>query len=129
LKSPQVTDTTIERLVSVILRMGVLVSGLVVLLGGVYFLVRHACEQTDFHTFRGAPSIDRIVDQIVLGAIRLRARSIIQFGILLLIATPIVRVVAALAGFAMERDKAYVVITTIVLGVLLYSLISGAAGG
>ncbi|MDQ2773857.1 MAG: DUF1634 domain-containing protein, partial [Acidobacteriota bacterium] len=63
------------------------------------------------------------------GAVHLRARSIIQFGILLLIATPILRVAFSLVGFAMERDKAYVLITTVVLAILLYSLINGAVAG
>jgi uncharacterized membrane protein len=69
------------------------------------------------------------VPQIVRGAISLRARSIIQFGLLLLIATPILRVAFSLAGFTLERDRVYVVITAIVLAVLLYSLISGAIQG
>ena len=56
----------------------------------------------------------------------MRARSIIQAGILLLIATPIARVAFSLAGFGLERDGKYVVITAIVLAVLLYSLTSGA---
>ncbi len=129
MNTPKVTDTSIERMVSVLLRTGVLISGLVVFAGGVYFVFHHGHETADFHTFRGEPSIDRIVHQIAAGALHLRARSIIQFGILLLIATPILRVAFSLVGFAMERDKAYVLITTIVLAILLYSLISGAVGG
>jgi uncharacterized membrane protein len=129
MNTPKITDTSIERMVSVLLRTGVLISGLVVFAGGVYFVFRHAHETADFHTFRGEPSIDRIIHRIALGALHLRARSIIQFGILLLIATPILRVAFSLVGFAMERDKAYVLITTIVLAILLYSLVSGAVGG
>ena len=54
-------------------------------------------------------------------------QAIIQFGLLLLIATPVARVAFAAIGFAMERDYLYVVITLIVLVVLLYSLF-GSAG-
>ena len=79
--------------------------------------------------FNGQPGIDRIVSQIVGGAIALRARSIIQLGILLLIATPIARVTVSLVGFALERDRTYLMITAIVLSILLYSLISGAVQG
>jgi uncharacterized membrane protein len=129
MNKPKITDTSIEHMVSTLLRTGVLISGLVVLAGGVYFGIRHAGENVDFHTFRGEPSIDRILHQIVLGAVVLRARSIIQLGILLLIATPILRVAFSLVGFALERDKVYVLITSIVLLVLLYSLISGAVAG
>ena len=127
MRTPKVTDSKIEEGVSVLLRTGVLVSGLIVFLGGIYFVFRHGGEQADFTTFHGETGIDRDVVQIVVGAFRLRARSIIQFGILALIATPIVRVAFSLVGFVLERDRVYVLITSIVLLVLLYSLISGAA--
>jgi uncharacterized membrane protein len=41
----------------------------------------------------------------------------------LLIATPIVRVFLSIVGFAIERDRLYVVFTVIVLIVLLYSFL------
>lgn len=126
---PHVSDRTIERLVSIVLRGGVSLSALVVLMGGVYYLVRHGEQPADFHNFHALPGADRIVGQIVHGAFQQRGRSIIQAGILLLIATPIARVAVSLAGFAMERDGKYVVITAVVLTVLLYSLISGAMAG
>jgi uncharacterized membrane protein len=129
MKIPTITDTTIERIVSVLLRSGVVISGVVVFLGGVYYLARHGHEYADHHSFHGEPSVDRIVGQIIAGAIALRARSIIQLGLLLLIGTPIARVAFSLVAFALERDRTYVVITAIVLTVLLYSLISGALQG
>jgi uncharacterized membrane protein len=45
-----------------------------------------------------------------------------QLGLLLLIATPIARVMFSAVAFAMERDRMYVGFTLIVLAVLLYSL-------
>lgn len=123
------SDTTIKRVVSVVLRTGVSLSALVVLIGGIYYLVRHGEEPVAFHLFRGEPSADRIVGQILFGAVHQRGRSIIQTGILLLIATPIARVAFSLVGFALERDGKYVLITAIVLAVLLYSLVSGAISG
>jgi uncharacterized membrane protein len=91
--------------------------------------LRHGREAIEYHTFHGQPSIDRIASEIVKGAIALRARSIIQLGVLMLIATPIARVALSLVGFALERDRTYVVITGIVLATLLFSLISGAVQG
>jgi uncharacterized membrane protein len=49
---------------------------------------------------------------------------VIQLGLLVLIATPVARVVFSIAGFTLERDWTYVVITAIVLAILLYSLTS-----
>lgn len=129
MKMPRITDLTIERMVSALLRGGVVISGAVVFVGGLHYLARHGQEYADHHSFHGEPSVDRLVGQIIGGAISLRARSIIQLGLLLLIATPIARVAVSLVGFTLERDRTYVVITAIVLTVLLYSLINGALQG
>ena len=129
MKREKMTDTVMERMISVLLRTGVLLSGAVVLTGGVYFVARHGSEPANYHTFNGQPSADRIISQIILGAFALRARSIIQLGILLLIATPVARVALSLVGFALERDRTYALITGTLLGILLYSLMSGALQG
>ena len=50
----------------------------------------------------------------------------IQFGLLLLIATPVARVVLCVIGFARQRDRLYVVVSSVVLLVLIYSLSKGA---
>jgi uncharacterized membrane protein len=55
----------------------------------------------------------------------LNSRGLIMLGLLLLIATPVARVIFSAFAFARERDFTYVCITLIVLGVLLYSLFSG----
>lgn len=123
------TDEGIERSVSTILRAGVVLSGAVVLAGGVYFLVRHGNELLHFQTFMGQPEIDRVPHEIVIAAVHLRARSVIQLGALLLIATPIVRVGVSLVDFAFERDWTYVAITAIVFVLLMYGLMSGIAAG
>ncbi len=129
MSAPKMTDSSLERMVSILLRSGVLISGAVVLIGGIYYLARHGAESADYHTFNGQPRVDRIVSEIVKGAVALRPRSIVQFGILLLIATPIARVAFSITGFALERDRKFVIITAIVLAVLLYSLVSGALQG
>jgi uncharacterized membrane protein len=120
------TDRKIEQDVSVLLKAGVLISGAVTLLGGAVFLLRHWSEPVHYQSFHSQPRVDRIVPEILAGALRLRARSIIQLGILLLIATPVARVAFSLLGFALERDGKFVFITAIVLAILLYSLIAGA---
>ncbi|MDQ2839684.1 MAG: DUF1634 domain-containing protein [Acidobacteriota bacterium] len=123
------TDQSIERSVSVLLATGVIIAGSVTLVGGALFLSHHWRDTVDYRAFHGEPSIDRLIPEIVVGAFKLRGRSVIQFGMLLLIATPVARVALALYGFASERDREFVVITALVLAILLYSLISGAVGG
>ena len=52
---------------------------------------------------------------IVHGAAHGSGLSTIQLGLLLLIATPVARVIFAAVGFAIERDYLYVGITLVVL--------------
>ncbi|HEX4749532.1 MAG TPA: DUF1634 domain-containing protein [Bryobacteraceae bacterium] len=122
----KMTDVQIELMVSVLLRAGVLISAAVVFVGGTLFLLGHGSETINVSKFVGQPSIDRRIPEILEGALSGRARSIIQLGILLLILTPVARVVLSIIGFAAEKDSKYVVVTVIVLAVLLYSLIGGA---
>jgi uncharacterized membrane protein len=115
-------DERLERVISVLLRTGVILSAVVVLLGGVGYLVRHGNELADYHVFRGTPEEYRSVRAILHAMGPSSFRASIQFGILLLIATPVARVAFSLVGFALERDRTYVVITAIVLAVLIYSV-------
>ena len=123
-----VTDGSIERGVSALLKAGVLLSGLIVLVGGMVYLIRHGGEPVDYRTFHGQPASDRLIPAILRGALRGQGRSIIQLGILVLIATPVARVAFSLCGFVLERDRTFVVITACVLVILLYSLTHGFAG-
>ena len=60
------------------------------------------------------------------GVIRLSPPSIIQFGMVILIATPVARVLLCVVGFARQKDRLYVFISSFVLLVLIYSLSKGA---
>jgi uncharacterized membrane protein len=48
--------------------------------------------------------------------------AISQFGLLVLLATPVARVATSVGGFALERDRLYTAITMAVLLILLTSL-------
>jgi len=121
-------DHRIEVMIGNLLRAGVLLAASVVLLGATIYLSRHAMEPTDFHTFRGEAAALRTLPAIVKGAAHFHGKSIIQLGLLLLIATPVARVAFSVVAFAIERDYLYVVLTLVVLAVLLYSLLgSGVA--
>ncbi|MGA8501006.1 MAG: DUF1634 domain-containing protein [Candidatus Sulfotelmatobacter sp.] len=120
------TDRRMDVVISNLLRSGVLVSALVVLFGGVLYLARHGHSHTDYRVFRGEPSELRSVGGILRDAVALSGRGIIQLGLLLLIATPVARVAFSIFGFAEEHDRMYVVVASIVLLVLAYSLIGSA---
>jgi uncharacterized membrane protein len=68
------------------------------------------------------------VKQIIKGVVHLNSLSIIQLGILLLIATPVSRVIFSVIGFFFEKDYLYVIISLIVLAIIAYSIFSVATG-
>jgi uncharacterized membrane protein len=122
------TDRSIEEIVGTLLRIGVSLSAFVVSFGAVIYLARHGRSPADYRVFRGEPSDLKSLSGIVHDAYGLHGRGIIQFGLLLLIATPVVRVAFSIWGFAAEEDRLYMVFTGIVLVILLYSLLgSGSA--
>jgi uncharacterized membrane protein len=121
-------DVQVEQLLGNLLRAGVFLAAAVVLAGGVVYLVRHGGERRpDLHRYREdyEPPELRRPTLIVAEAFRGGGRALVQLGLLLLIATPVARVVFSVFAFALERDYTYVMLTLIVLGVLLYSLFFG----
>lgn len=86
------------------------------------FLARHGLQRPEYHMFRGEPGTLRTIKGIISDVTRFGGRGLIQFGLLLLIATPIARVAFSVIGFARQRDWLYVLITLAVLFLLSYSL-------
>jgi uncharacterized membrane protein len=118
-------DAQMDVAIAMILRTGVMLAAITVLVGGVFYLRRYGGTLPDYRVFHGEPSDLRSLWGIIQDTLALRPRGIIQCGLLLLIATPIMRVAFAVVAFALQRDRVYVMVTLIVLGVLLYSLLGG----
>lgn len=121
------TDHEIEQVIGRLLQIGVLIAAVVVLVGGVLLLSQHGGTSASFATFRGEPEALRSLAGIWRGVLAMDTRAIVQFGLVLLIATPVARVALTLGAFAIQRDKVYVVVTTIVLALLLYGILYGKA--
>ena len=126
-QSFQLDDRKFEQFLGNLLRFGVILAAAVVLAGGVLYLIQHGNQETDYRKFRGLPAYLRNPAQIVGDAWSGDSRGIIQVGILLLIATPVSRVILSVLGFLLQRDRTYVLITILVLGVLLFSLFASTA--
>jgi Predicted membrane protein len=117
-------DRNIEAFLGSLLKVGIIVSGSIVAFGAIIFLVRHGSEKTNYHTF--TPDIFNFSDfkGLFEGVIAFRSASIMELGILLLIATPVLRVLFSIFAFAYEKDYMYVIFTVIVLTVLIFSYFS-----
>lgn len=57
------------------------------------------------------------------GLLALRPEAIAQLGLLVLIATPVLRVATSVVVFLLEGDGLYAAVTLVVLGILLASLL------
>jgi uncharacterized membrane protein len=121
-------DKDMQAVIGWVLRAGVFISMTVVFIGGVIYLYRHGQTIPNYHEFKGVPDFVHSASGIINGIINLRGRAIIQAGIILLIATPIIRVIFSAIGFIMEKDHLYTGITFIVLLVIIISALSGHAG-
>jgi uncharacterized membrane protein len=121
-------DTDIQSIIGWVLRIGVLVSMAIVFVGGLIYLSRHGHEMANFQLFKGIPKFIQTEPGIVDGILNFRGRAIIQAGIILLIATPIMRIIFSAIGFVLERDYLYIGITIIVLGIIFFSMFTGHAG-
>jgi uncharacterized membrane protein len=116
------TDQRLEQLVGRLLRSGVVLSAVVVLAGGAWWLAEMGGRAPAYHQFRGEPAELRHPGVMLRSLAHPRAEAVIELGLLLLIATPVSRVALALAAFALERDRTYAAITFAVLALLVYSL-------
>jgi uncharacterized membrane protein len=122
------TDEEVELFVGNLLRYGVIIAAVVVIIGGIPYLIANGTSTPHFATFLQEPEALTTVQGIVHGLLSGNSQSIIQFGLLLLIAIPVARVAFSLLAFAKQRDWTFVVVTGFVLGVLLWGLSGQGAG-
>lgn len=119
----------VEWLVSVLLRTGVTVS-LALIVAGMTLAFIHHREYVFSHaelvrlTGPGA-DFPHSVAAVEAGVRQGRGRAFIMAGLLVLIATPVMRVAVSIVGFAYQKDRTFVVITSIVLALLLLSFLVG----
>jgi uncharacterized protein len=114
------------KLIGWVLQGGVILSASIILLGLLMLPLRS-----------GGLSVSRLLSfphtlgQVWAGLLVLQPQAIIALGILLLIATPILRVAVSIVAFALEGDRRFVVITALVLAILLLSnvLLGNMVGG
>lgn len=120
MKSPE--EIKLDIAVGHALRIGVSLAALVVFAGWIILLINGHNALPDFREFHGSPVLLTHPASIFGGKLSEPGERTIMAGILLLIATPLARVILCLAGFAVEKSRLYVLVSSIVLVVLLYSL-------
>jgi uncharacterized membrane protein len=116
-------DRRLESIIGQLLRVGVLLAAATVLIGGILYLAGHHGDPANYHTFEAAGSNIRSLSGTMKAVVHGDSVAIMQLGLLLLVLTPIARVVTAAIGFLLERDRMYAVVSAIVLAILVFSLV------
>lgn len=126
----------IEEIISWILRVGVLASALLIACGVVLlFVTGQTGYAGSFSSLAGLVQYNQnrlaafptTPGDVLAGLAQFKPYAFIALGLLLLIATPVIRVAASVVIFALERDYAYILITLIVLIILIVSFLLGKA--
>jgi uncharacterized membrane protein len=115
-------DMMMQLLIGNLLRLGVFAAAFLVLSGGILYLIEHGGTLPRVYQFSGEPEALTHFPSIVSNAFKGQALALIQTGLLVLIFTPIVRVILSVFLFAYEKDYLYVAITLVVFGLLLVGL-------
>lgn len=110
-----------------VLRYGTLLSAAVTFFGVLLLLTQNGLSEsaTSINYLSQIPhdGIDVSIQGLAGGLGTFSPYSWIELGVLLLIATPVSRVFASALLFAAERDRIYVLVTSVVLALLLFSML------
>ncbi|MCI2414130.1 MAG: DUF1634 domain-containing protein [Candidatus Aramenus sp.] len=108
------------------LRIGVIISSAFIILGSVLLFVM---GHSNSYTLSQISSPESVVNtsefpptQVIKGVEDLQPLDVIFLGLMILIATPVIRVALGIAQFASERNKLYTVITAIVFFNLMFAI-------
>lgn len=123
-----------ESVISAVLRIGVLLSLSVVVFGVVVSFVGKPGTYLHSNAINKAlltksSNYPHSLSAVFSGLSHFQGEAIIVFGLIILLATPILRVLVSAVIFAFQRDRYFVPITVFVFLVLVTSFLLGKAGG
>jgi len=113
---------TLQAVLQEIFRLLVILAVTLVLIGGILFFWHQGHEIPEYELFLGGPQELRGLTGILTEASQGKSLGIVQLGILVLLATPVVRIVFYGVLFLKGRDWLYLGICSFVLFTILYSL-------
>lgn len=116
-------DTTMDIVLSIVLRLGLTLAIAAILYGGYLYFINNGTIGIEDRVFNGIPASFDGLGQLLTASWKGDGASWIQLGIVLLVATPVVRVAFCAVIFLLEKDLFYVGASCLVLALLLYSLI------
>jgi len=121
------TDVDLNRSVGNLLRLGVILSVATSLIGFIKLFIEGFEMPKKYTSLVVGTSSEKVWSHFWNSLCKGEGMAIIQLGILLLIFTPLMRIVFALIGYLKEKDYVYVVISSIVLAIMAVSFFAGYA--
>ncbi len=122
--TPPPNKRDLETALSRLLTACIWLAGAVGALGIILYLPAHRGARADLSAFTVQPDHLREPAEIARHAAKLDSAAVLQLAVLMLILTPVLRVVFSLVMFARQRDWLYVVIAGVVLAALGAGLLS-----
>lgn len=108
-------EMRLNRVVAMLLRMGVLASVVCVGIGVVISSLTQTLAMPDMGLLSGEGIL---LGQLLVDVWQCKAQGFIGLGVVLMLLTPILRLVVALIGYIAERDRLYAVLCLLVLAVI-----------
>lgn len=121
------TDVDLNRSVGNLLRLGVILSVITSLIGFVKLFMEGFQMPRKYKLLDMGTSSEKVWSHFWETLCKGEGMAIIQLGILMLIFTPLMRIIFALIGYLKEKDYVYVVISSIVLAIMAVSFFTGYA--
>lgn len=121
------TDIDLNRSVGNLLRLGVILSVITSLVGFIKLFTEGFKMPRKYNLLNMGDSSEKVWSSFWDTLCKGEGMAIIQLGILLLILTPLVRIVFALIGYLKEKDYIYVTVSIIVLTIMIVSFLTGYA--
>jgi uncharacterized membrane protein len=116
-------DLDLNRSVGNLLRLGVILSVVISFLGFVKLFFEGFTMPKEYKDL--GSNTGNILTEFWFGLLKLEGKSIIELGILILILTPLMRIIFALVGYVREKDYTYIIISVIVLFIMFISFMMG----
>lgn len=121
------TDVDLNRSVGNLLRLGVILSVVTSLIGFIKLFMEGFEMPRKYKLLNMGTSSDKVWSHFWETLCKGEGMAIIQLGILMLIFTPLMRIIFALIGYLKEKDYVYVIISSIVLAIMAISFFTGYA--
>lgn len=111
-----------ESLIGYVMRTGLWISVIIVLIGGVLYLLQNGSQFIHYQTLQHDTKSSVTLLDILRGSFSFSPVSLVWLGLLILVLTQVIRVALTVVLFIVERDFIFACISGLILIILIYSI-------